>query len=379
MSSALPAEFDRSVIEGLQHETPFFLFSRKKIKDNLREFEEYFPGAAVHFAMKANAEPELLRIVLEAGHGFEVASTYELQMLKEIKVPPQKIIYGTSVKPTTQIKGFFDYGVDRFAFDSLPELEKVAAAAPGSKVYVRALVNDTGSVFRFSEKFGTDKENIAPLLQRAKELELHPYGISFHVGSQASNPMAWASALESLSEPLKHLKKLGIEIDIIDIGGGYPCTYASTEKELTLPEIAQNTLSQYQKLPYQPNLILEPGRGIAATAAVLVTSVIGRVERKGSTWLFLDAGVYSALFEAMAYQGSTRYKVTSLRPSYDAGEKIFALAGPTGDSPDVITHEALLPQDVAVGDKLIFHNVGAYSLVTTSRFNGFPRPAVHFL
>ncbi len=107
--------------------------------------------------------------------------------------------------------------------------------------------------------------------------------------------------------------------------------------------------------------------------------MIEKVERNANPWLFLDAGVYNALFEAMAYQGSTRYRITSMRPSYDSGEMLFALAGPTGDSPDVITHEALLPKDLEVGDKLIFHDVGAYSLVNSSRFNGFPKPDVYFI
>ncbi|TSC72158.1 MAG: ornithine decarboxylase [Parcubacteria group bacterium Gr01-1014_38] len=379
MSAALHAEFDRSLLEKLEYATPFFLFSRKRVTGKFQEFQKYFPGSLIHYAMKANAESGLLQTLFDAGSGFEVASIHELNMLKEVGVPPEKMIYGTSVKPSSHIKEFFDYGVDRFAFDSLPELEKIAAVAPKSRVYVRVIVNDTGSVFRFSEKFGTDRENIVPLLQRAKALELHPYGISFHVGSQASNPLAWAAALESLQPALEHLKKLKIKLDIIDIGGGYPCAYASTEEELSLEEIARHTLDQYQKLPYQPQLLLEPGRGIAATTAIVVTTVISRVERKSGTWLFLDAGVYNALFETMAYQGSTRYKVTSLRPSYDAGEMLFALAGPTGDSPDIITHEALLPQDLAVGDKLILHDVGAYSLVTASRFNGFPKPDVYFV
>ncbi len=379
MSGSSPTEFSQEFLEGLTHETPYFLFSKKRIVDNFKEFKKHFPEALIQYAMKANSEPEVLRTLLKAGSGFEVASVYELQMLQEIGVPPDRIIYGTSVKPISHIKEFFKYGVDRYAFDSLPELEKIAAVAPGSKVYVRVVVNDSGSVFRFSEKFGTNKENMTPLLQRAKELGLQPYGVSFHVGSQASNPKSWANALENLQPILWHLQKLGIAIEVINIGGGYPCNYASAENNLTLEEIASYTLAQHKKLPFQPKLILEPGRGIAATAAVLITSVIGRVERQGNTWLFLDAGVYNALFETMAYQGSTRYRVTSLRSSYDAGEMMFELAGPTGDSPDVISREALLPKDIQVGDKLVFHDVGAYSLVTSSRFNGFPKPDVYLI
>ena len=217
------------------------------------------------------------------------------------------------------------------------------------------------------------------LLLRAKELGLHPYGISFHVGSQASDPKAWANTIQDLRPIIKELQKMGIIIDVLNLGGGYPCQYASSENAPTLEEIAHNTLEQYEKLPYRPKLILEPGRGIIADTGILVVSVIARVERKGNPWLFLDAGVYNGLFETMAYQGSTRYSVTSIRPIQNSGESLFALAGPTGDSPDIITREALLSQDIEVGDRLVFHKVGAYSLSVASKFNGFPKPHVYYI
>jgi ornithine decarboxylase len=335
-------DIDDIYLKSLKYQTPYFIFSEQKLKNKYAEFMKSFPRSLVHYAIKANAEPEVIKTLSQAGAGFEVASIYELNLLKAKKVDPKKIIYGSSVKPANHIKEFYKYGVRTFAADANSELEKIAAMAPGANVYVREAVNDAGSVFKFSEKFGTERENIVPLLIRAKELGLVPYGISFHVGSQASNPMAWAEAIKNLKEPIKQLKKAGIKIKVLNIGGGYPCMYASTEYDLSLKEIAHNTLSEYKKLPYKPKLMLEPGRGLVATSGLLVTSVIGRVERKGHTWLFLDAGVYNGLFETMAYQGSTRYRVTSMRPSYDSGEMLFALAGPTGDSPDIITREALL-------------------------------------
>ncbi len=371
--------FEVKFLESLSYETPFFLFSKKRIVKNLREFEKLFPNSQVHYAMKANSEPDLLKLLSDSGSGFEVASVYELNLLKKIKVKPEKIVYGTSVKPAKQIKEFFDYGVDRFAFDSFPEIEKIAAVAPGSRVYVRTIANDSGSVFKFSEKFGTDPASIIPLLTRAKELSLQPYGISFHVGSQASDSNAWANMLNILRSVLQDLDDLGIRLEVINLGGGYPCKYLSGEDTPELKEIAKNTLAALKKFPYTPKIILEPGRGIVADTAVAVASVIERVERRGSTWLFLDLGVYNGLFETMAYQGSTRYPITSMRPIRGAGETLYELAGPTGDSPDVITREALLPSDIGAGDKLIVHNCGAYSLSVTSTFNGFPKPKVYFI
>ena len=235
--------------------------------------------------------------------------------------------------------------------------------------------------FKFSEKFGTTREHAIALLERAQTLGLIPYGMSFHVGSQASNVRAWAHGLGYIHDALAHLKDVsGITLDAIDIGGGFPCNhYSSSEQDFTLSDIAAETLASYNNLPYQPKLLLEPGRGMVACAGTLHARVIARIERNEHTWLFLDAGVYNGLFETMAYQGSTRYRVTPMRQDFNAGEMMFALAGPTGDSPDVITREVLLPEDIAPGDILVFHDVGAYSLVVTSAFNGFPKPAVRFV
>src|SRR5262245_59386588 len=113
-------------LESLSLKTPLFLFDKKKILNNYKEYKKFFPGADVHFAMKANSEPEILKLLADAGSGFEVASMYELEILKKIKVNPEKIVYGTSVKPAEHIKAFVKYGVDRFACDSFPELEKLA-------------------------------------------------------------------------------------------------------------------------------------------------------------------------------------------------------------------------------------------------------------
>lgn len=371
-------ETDHQPVLDHGYDTPHFLISPKRVGEKIAEYEACFPGASIHYAMKANAEAKVLTAVHEAGAGFEAASLYELHALEALRVAPDQIIYGSSVKPVGHIRTFWEYGVDRFAVDCPSEIQKVASVAPGARIYVRVAVDDTGSVFRFSEKFGADKVSVVPLLQNANALGLIPYGISFHVGSQASNPCAWANAIDALGPIMGQLVELGIEIEALNLGGGFPCQYASTEARIALDEIAKETLNAYGNLPYQPRLILEPGRDLVAESASAVATVIGRADRREHSWLFLDLGVYNGLFEAMAYQGSTRYRVTSARPSYSAGEAMFALAGPTGDSPDVITREALLPRDIEIGDRLIFHDVGAYSLVTTCSFNGFPKPAIYY-
>lgn len=377
----LNSEFNQRVLQDLKQSTPCFVFSRQRILANLKEFRALFPGSEIYYAMKANSEREVLRTLAEAECGFEVASVPELESVQQIGVPANRIIYGTVVKPACDIKRFYEYGVEKYAFDSLSELEKIAATAPGSKVFVRVAVNDASSVFKFSEKFGTAIENAAPMLQRAKQLGLQAYGLSFHVGSQASDPRSWAAAIDDASEAIRRCQQIGIDIEILNIGGGFPCNYASNEHSINLRDIAAYTLSRYNELPCRPKLVIEPGRAIVATAAVLVTKVIAKIERNrnNTTWLFLDAGVYNALFEAMAFQGAIRYRIQNLAGSDGANEIPFGLAGPTGDGLDVIAREALLPELIDVGDRLVVHDVGAYTLALASRFNGFAKPAVHFV
>lgn len=379
MSYDTPNSLSLEFIRSLKYQTPFFVFSKEKIAQEYQRFRECFPDARVYYAIKANPEREVLKVLASVGCGFEAASAHELHLLRELNIPAGRIIYGSCVKPASQIKEFYDYGVQTYAADSFSELRKIAATAPGSKVFVRVRVEDAGSAFRFSEKFGTGSQNAVPILTEAKQLGLKPYGLSFHVGSQASNPMAWADALNTISPALLALKEAGMEAEAINIGGGFPCVYASKNNGVTLESISQRTLPQLQALPYEPRVILEPGRRMVAASAVLVSSVIGRLRRGRKTWLFLDAGVYNALFEAMACQASIRYKVSSLRSDLTNEEMSFALAGPTGDGLDIITRDTRLPTNIDVGDRVVIHDTGAYSLALSSEFNGFAKPAVYFV
>lgn len=371
--------FSSTFLSALPYETPYFLFDRRRVLDKFQEFRAAFPDGLIQYAMKANSELEILRILAGAGCGFEIASKYEFRLLQELQVSPDRIVYGTSVKQASHIREMYNCGVSVFAFDSPSELEKIATMAPGSSVYVRTLANDAGSVFKFSEKFGVAVGDIVPLLLRAKALGLHPYGISFHVGSQASDPKAWANTIEGLGPVMQELKQKGVILEVLNIGGGYPCDYLSPTGMPSLREIVGYTLEQYKRLPYQPKIMLEPGRGMIAETGVLVASVIAKIARKEHTWLFLDAGCYNALFETMAYQGSTRYPVASMHSENGTEAARFALAGPTGDSEDVMNREVWLPADIDVGDKVVLHHIGAYSLTAASPFNGFPKPEVYYI
>ena len=312
------------------------------------------------------------------GVNFEVASKYELTILKKMKIPARRIIYGAPVKPEIHIKEFIRYGVDRFVFDSEQELLKIAKFAPGSRVYIRVHVNDKAdSVFIMSTKFGIELNKSVFLLLKAKELGLIPYGISFNVGSQARNAQAWARGIRDIIRIMMKLLKSGIKIKVINIGGGFPQSYQTNDGFPTIKTISEYIDTVKKKLPYNVNFIAEPGRGLVANAFVLITAIIGKNKRSNGHWLFLDAGVYNALLESMTCQGSTKYHIEVIsNNALSKKMENFILTGPTCDNLDVINQKILLPHDINLNDKLLIYDVGAYTFPLITHFNGFPKPKI---
>jgi ornithine decarboxylase len=356
------------------HETPFYVLEREKLLSNLAEFRRALAGIDIYYAVKANPEEAVIRTLATAGAGFEAASLYEVQLLQKVGVAPDRVIFGTAVKPSGHIREVFDWGVTRCAADSLAELEKIAAAAPGARVHLRVAVDDSQSVFPLGEKFGCRIADLPELAIQAIRLGLDPYGLSFHVGSQASSVSAWSDAIYSLVPVIGQLHRLDVPITTLNLGGGFPCRYDDSTQIPDIAAIGDAIGKAAIELPEQIQLMAEPGRYLVASAASLVVSVIGRSSRAGNEWLFLDAGCYNGLFEAMAYQGRTRYRVRPAGTTTQTTEQSFNLAGPTGDVADVIARDVPLPADISLGDRLLFENVGAYTMSMSVPFNGFPRP-----
>jgi ornithine decarboxylase len=348
-----------------------FVLCPARVVANGERLTELFPGALIHYAMKANGHPAVLRAVIQAGLAVEVASIGELRMLEGAvgKVAPNRVLFGTAVKSVEAIRHFAERGFDHFVVDAPEEIDKIALVAPGSRFMVRAVVDKGNSVFTMSEKFGAPVDLVAELVQHGQARGLRPHGLSFNVGSQAMDPSAWATGIRQLAPVLRQLAAEGLELDALDIGGGYPRPYVGASVN-ALDEIAALTLQAYTELPYQPTLVLEPGRAMVSDAAWLEGNVVARIRRNGRNWLYLDVGVYNALFESLSCQGSTRYPVELLDERVEPLVP-FVLAGPTGDGLDVIDDDARLPTSTGVGDRLRFSDVGSYSTCLASSFNGF--------
>lgn len=356
---------------------PYFLIKQGVLRANVRDFREAFPHADIFYALKANSETAVLATLADAGCGFEAASWPEIDRLLALGIAPDRIIYGTAVKPRTHVERAAAAGIDRFAADSREELALLAALAPGSRVFIRVKVDDSHSVYRMSGKFGAAPEQAATLVRLAKDFRLAPWGLSFNVGSQATQPTAWSDGLKLLTPIISELLADGIRLDVVNIGGGFPAAYQNYP-DTRLRAAAEHVRRVAGGLPYPVRMVVEPGRRLVASSTSLIASVVSRIERSDGSWLFLDCGVYNALFEALSCQGAICYPVSRFGREDSHLHSRFVLAGPTGDGLDVISRDAMLPADTTVGDTLLFENAGAYTLSLASSFNGFPRPPVYF-
>jgi len=357
-------------------ETPLLIMNTNVMRNRYEQFREELrelSNARVFYAVKANPHLDIVKLLYELGTGFEIASKDELDIVSSLDVPSSKIISSNPIKIPIFIESAYERSVNSFTFDSHTEIEKLSQLAAGSNVYVRLLVPNTGSEWPLDKKFGVDVEDAVSLLLEARRKNLEPYGIAFHVGSQCSRPATWIKAIEKTKVVWESVKKQGIELRSINIGGGFPCRY--TERVPSIREIIQAVKKSLKaNFPHEQDIeiIAEPGRALVGEAGILVTTVIGKATRAGQNWLYLDVGVFNGLMEVM---GGIKYEFIK---SNSGAVKNWVLAGPSCDSMDIITKRVELPEP-EIGDKIYIIPAGAYTTAYASEFDGFHIPEVHIL
>ncbi|MFU8814749.1 MAG: type III PLP-dependent enzyme [Pseudomonadales bacterium] len=370
-----PAAFERLKAFADGQETPFLVVDTTTVGRHYDELLGAFPFASIYYAVKANPAPEILTLLRDRGSSFDIASIYELDRVLGLGVTADRISFGNTIKKSRDIRYFFEHGVRLYATDSEADLRNIAKAAPGSKVYVRILTEGTQTAdWPLSRKFGCQTDMAMDLLVLARDLGLVPYGVSFHVGSQQRDIGAWDAAIGKVKVIFERLKEEdGIELKLINLGGGFPANYITKTHELAT--YAEEIIRYLQEDfgDELPEIILEPGRSLVANAGVLVSEVV-LISRKSRTglyrWVYVDVGKFSGLIETLGE--SIKYPVYTEK----RGElEDVVLAGPTCDSADIMyeDHKYPLPLNLAIGDRLYWFSTGAYTTSYSAiEFNGFP-------
>ena len=344
------------------------------VRENYQNFAKALPDTKVYYAVKANPAPEILKLLAGLGCCFDVASIAETHAVLAAGATADRISYGNTIKKEREIAEAFQLGVTLFAIDCEAEVEKVARAAPESRVICRIHCDGSGAEWPLSRKFGCEPVYAADILEHAQKLGLVPHGLSFHVGSQQHNVEAWDRALASTAAIFRNCAERGISLAIVNLGGGFPARYVRKTPKLESYGKAIFKALRKHFGNNLPNTFVEPGRGLVGNAGIIEAEVVLIAKRSPEDevrWVYLDIGKFHGLAETIGE--SIRYPI---RTTHDRDETApCIIAGPTCDSVDVLYEKTPypLPVSLAIGDKVLIEAAGAYTATYSSvGFNGYP-------
>ena len=357
-----------------RHGTPVVVIDHDQIRKNYAEFKKHLPKVQAYYAVKANAEPAIVRTLYKAGASFDVASLPEFMLVYEnIKGLPakqqqdfiwDKIIYANPTKPKDTLKALDKYK-PLVTYDNLAELQKIKLYAPHAGVVLRLRVPNTGSMVELSSKFGCDPGEAVDLVKAAFDMGLVVEGLSFHVGSQCTNFQNFIQAMDMSAAVMAESRSRGHEIKILDIGGGFPAPYNKHVKPFGA--LATKINGEMARLfPRGIQILAEPGRFLVATAATSIATVIGKAVRDGKRCYYIDDSVYHT-FSGIIFD-HCQYHLKAFRKGRT---EICAVFGQTCDALDTISLSEQLPE-LEIEDLVYSENIGAYSNASATWFNGFP-------
>lgn len=341
--------------------SPLLLLSKNQVKENYGVLKKHLPLVDLYYAVKSNPNVDVLKAVKEVDGFFDLASIGEIKVLKKLNIPASKCIYTHPIKKKDDIECALDYGVKLFVIDNEYEIAKVKKFRKDLDILVRIAISNPDCPVDLSLKFGVEPKDALSLIRSADDEGISVKGISFHVGSQNINAYKYVEALEYCKDIFKRAAVEGIHFDTLDIGGGFPVSYT---KSVMPVDYSCAIINSYLEKNFRGcRFIAEPGRFISATSMTLVASVVGKADRKGVYWYYIDDGLYST-FSGKVFE-TADYKILCEK----SGEpKPCVIAGPTCDSFDIVYRNTLLPE-LDVGDILMFPNMGAYASANATSFN----------
>jgi ornithine decarboxylase len=350
---------------------PFLIMDSSIVREKTRRFTAAMPRVRPHYAVKANPDPRVLKVLIEEGAGFEIASTAELDLLLTLGVRAAEIFYSNPVKSRDQIAYAAAKGVEWFVVDSTDELRKIQSIKTDAKLYLRIDTPNIGSDWPLAGKFGAHTGEVREIVATAAKLKADLAGIGFHVGSQCRNPENWRVGIEKARAIFDQMAKAGLNPRLLNIGGGFPVRHV---KPIPAIEVIGDVVNRaLENFPANVKVIAEPGRFLVSDAGYFVCRIMGTATRAGKRWMHLDAGLFGGIIETAE---GLKYKIRTDRAGPDAP---WNVAGPTCDSIDVVMRDEPLPSDLQEGDYIYIRNAGAYTTAYASNFNGFPLPDVRVI
>jgi ornithine decarboxylase len=352
-----------------RHGTPLLVLQPHLVARRYRELAARLSGFRLHYAVKACPHPIVLSTIAICGGGFDVATSAEIALLQQLSVPMDRCIHTNPIKKPADIDVAYAAGIRTFVVENPCEAQKFAGRPADIELLVRLAFRNPAAKSDLSSKFGAEPADAELLVKHVIAAGVQFAGFSFHVGSQGSSPEPYGTALRGTLDLIAHIHdSLGVASRIIDIGGGFPVAYREQVPTVdAIADIIDDVLGPQRD---DFTLLAEPGRYLAADCMTLLASVVGTAERDGQVWHYLDDGVYGSYSNVMTED--VHPPILSLRELTDGrtpDPQPVTLAGPTCDSADVIARDYPMPA-LDVGDVVVSPMMGAYTSVTSSRFNG---------
>lgn len=358
--------FDQARSLAACYGTPILALSRSVLARNYHAMKASLPNVELFYAAKANPDRNILSTLRKLGCSVDVCSPGEAKQAFKARFQPEAMLHTHPCKTVRNLVECYGQGIRWFIFDNAVELPKLVEHAPEANLLLRLATSSNSSIINLSAKFGTTRHEAVPLMKRAAQLGLKVRGISFHVGSQCTSPRDFASALRDTRRIWDKATAAGLQLEVLDIGGGFPAPYR--EAILTMEDycqaLAEALDAHFGDLPVR--VIAEPGRGLVADAVTLVTRVIGKSIRGGTTWYIIDDGLYGS-FSGKVYDHADFPLIAESAEHRPVSPCV--VAGPTCDSTDVVARDQPLPE-LDVGELLLVPTMGAYTSASASCFNG---------
>ncbi|KAK3359404.1 pyridoxal-dependent decarboxylase [Lasiosphaeria hispida] len=383
----------RERVENIDHEfcdpgeeDTFFVADLGEVYRQHLRWKLNLPRVKPFYAVKCNPDAGVLQLLAALGTGFDCASKAEIEQILRMGVDPSRIIYAQPCKTNSYVRYVANHGVRQMTFDNEDELHKIARLFPAAELFLRILTDDSSSLCRLSLKFGASLDSTDGLLALARKLGLNVVGVSFHVGSGASDPGAFLKAVQDAHSVFQQAASYGFNLKTLDVGGGF-CSDNSFEE---MAGVLRAALDDYFPAHSGINLIAEPGRFYVSSAFTLACNVIARRTLQDATrqnddtsyMLYVNDGLYgnfsSIIFDhqhpvakVLRVGGRTLYNTPAAEatPEHDGVE--YSIWGPTCDGIDRITESIRFGNVLDVGDWLYFEEMGAYTLCSATNFNGF--------
>lgn len=356
-----------------EHGTPLLLLSAGVARQQYRALVRALPGVDVYYSLKPLPHPAVVRALRDEGASFDLASTGEVDLVRVLDVDPERCIHTHPVKRDRDLRQTLDFGCRTFVFDNPYELAKLGPYRREIELLLRISFPNPEAQCDLSLKYGVAAEDALGLLREATAAGFVVGGLSFHVGSQVADPTRFAAAIVTCRRLFDRAAREGIALGTLDIGGGFPVPYVEPVSDIA--DFCAPIVAALEEHFPDARLIAEPGRFISAPAMTLVSSVIGKAERRGRDWYYLDDGLYGSYSGRLFDHADYRLIPLADLEGDRRPERPSVVAGPTCDSIDVICENRMLAE-MEIGDLLVSPMMGAYTAASATDFHLLRRAEV---